>query len=506
MISMSRYINIVSGVGAGAAVAQRQLILRLITQNTVLPPGIVFESQNAAAVGAYFGMTSEEYYRALAYFSFVSKQITSPPLISFARWVNTSIAPMIVGDTTTKTLSQFTPVASGTLTINSGGVAIALTAISFTAATSLTQVASTLQTAIQAQTDPQLKTATVTYNSNTNQFNLIGSVSGSGTLTVTTTGLPTDIAPLLGWGTTGTVYVTGQSADTAATAIQKSGAISNNFGSFAYCTATPPMSNTDIQSVAQWNDSQNNVYQYQVPTTLANLSALYGLVKGYAGVGLNILSSTAPNDYIEQSPCEILAATNYNLVNAAQNYMFYQFPNRNVTVNDDTTANTVDTSRGNYIGATQSAGQVLAFYQRGVLCGGSQAAVDMNTYANEQWLKAIISAQLISLFLNVSRVPANPTGQAMILAIIQPIIDQAKLNGVISIGKTLTPTQQVFITQLTGDNNAWRQIQTIGYWINITFSSYVNSNNGLTEWQANYQLVYAKDDAIRYVNGSDIMI
>jgi hypothetical protein len=229
-------------------------------------------------------------------------------------------------------------------------------------------------------------------------------------------------------------------------------------------------------------------------------------VEGYSGCGLNILSTTAPNDYVEQCACEILGATNYNNVNAAQNYMFYQFPKRNVTVNDDNTANTVDSSRGNYIGSTQSAGQVLSFYQRGILCGGSQAAVDMNTYANEQWLKAVISAQFMSLFLNVSRVPANPTGQSMMLAIMQPIIDQAKLNGVISVGKVLTPVQQVFITQVTGDNNAWRQVQTLGYWVSITFSSYVNTNTQLTEWQANYQLVYAKDDAIRFVNGSDIMI
>jgi hypothetical protein len=318
--------------------------------------------------------------------------------------------------------------------------------------------------------------------------------------------LGSDVSGLLGWGTGGTVYAAGQAADTPDVAISKSASISNNFGSFAYCTANPPMANADIALVAAWNHAQNNMYQYQVATTLSNLQALFALIKGFSGTGINILSSTAPNDYVEQCACEILAATNYNNVNAAQNYMFYQFPNRNIVVSDDTTADIVDTSRGNYVGSTQSAGQVLAFYQRGVLCGGSQAAVDMNTYANEQWLKATFSAQLMSLFLNVPRVPANPTGQSMILAIMQPVIDQAKLNGVVSVGKILTPVQQVFISQLTGDLNAWRQVQTLGYWINITFSSYVNNDNGLTEWQANYQFVYAKDDAIRFVEGSDIMI
>ena len=50
MISMSRYISIISGVGGGAAVAQRQLILRLVTQNSVLPPGLVAQFANAQSV------------------------------------------------------------------------------------------------------------------------------------------------------------------------------------------------------------------------------------------------------------------------------------------------------------------------------------------------------------------------------------------------------------------------------------------------------------------------
>jgi hypothetical protein len=34
----------------------------------------------------------------------------------------------------------------------------------------------------------------------------------------------------------------------------------------------------------------------------------------------------------------------------------------------------------------------------------------------------------------------------------------------------------------------------------------VNPNSNLTEWVANYQFVYSKSDAIRSVNGSDVMI
>jgi hypothetical protein len=76
---------------------------------------------------------------------------------------------------------------------------------------------------------------------------------------------------------------------------------------------------------------------------------------------------------------------------------------------------------------------------------------------------------------------------------------------VISVGKTLTAVQQQYITSLSADPTAWRQVQTIGYWVTISFSSYVTSD-GRTEWQANYTLIYSKDDNIRLVNGSDVMI
>lgn len=506
MISQSRYVNIVSGVAAGAAVAQRQLIMRVITQNVQLPPGVVAQFQNSSSVGAYFGMQSEEYNRAVAYFSFISKSITSPSMISFARWVSNSIAPMIVGDTQQKNIASFAAVTAGTLTINDGATVIPITGINLSTATTLTQVASLLQTALRLNADIQLANCSVTYNTNTSQFVLTGSTPGSGNLSVTPSGLTTDLSIILGWATGGTVLVAGQAADAPDVAIAKSAAISDNFGSFIYATPSTPLTNTQIAAIGAWTDVQNNKFMYSFATPLSNLQTVYALIKGYSGVAINILSVTQSNDFVEQSPCEILAATNYNNPNASQNYMFYQFAKRNVVVSDDTTANQVDASRGNYIGATQSAGQQLAFYQRGVLCGGSQAAVDMNTFANEMWLKSSFSVNFMSLFLNVPEVPANPVGAAMLLAVMQPTITLAKTNGVISPGKTLSAVQQQTINQITGDPNAWRQVQTLGYWVSITFTSQVNPNSGLTEWIANYLFVYSKSDAIRAVEGSDVMI
>ena len=505
MINQKRYVNIVSGVGAGVNVGARQLILRIITQNPVLPPGIVAEFSSADAVGSFFTVQSEEYKRALAYFSFISKSVKSPQLISFARWVSSAIAPTVVGDAIAKSLASFTPITAGVLNMLVNGTPVSVTAINLSTSTSLTDVASKIQVPLRANANPQLANCTVTYNTNTNQFVFTGSTTGSGTVSFVPGGA-NDLSVLLGWSTAGAVNVPGQAADTADVAVSNSAAISNNFGSFVFATPATPLSNSDIAAVAAWNHGQNNMYLYSTWTLVANAATLSPLLVGYSGCAMNIKAPTSPDDYVEQSPCEILAATDYNSVNATQNYMYYQFNSRYSTVNSDTLADQMDALRANYIGVTQSAGQNLAFYQRGILMGGGTAAVDTNTYANEMWLKSDIIAGILTMFLALPAVPANDQGRAIVLGVLQKSINKAKDNGTISSGKTISEIQQQYITRLSGDPLAWRQVQNIGFWVNVTFSSYVNSNTHLTEWKASYTLIYSKDDQIRFVDGQDIMI
>ena len=53
-ISSTRYVNIISGVGANSVIPARQLIGRLFTDNGLLPPQSYKQFSSAAEVGAYF--------------------------------------------------------------------------------------------------------------------------------------------------------------------------------------------------------------------------------------------------------------------------------------------------------------------------------------------------------------------------------------------------------------------------------------------------------------------
>ena len=139
------------------------------------------------------------------------------------------------------------------------------------------------------------------------------------------------------------------------------------------------------------------------------------------------------------------------------------------------------------------------------MTGTAADPVDMNIFANEQWLKDDAAANILSLLISSPTVSANQNGRGQLLVIIQGSIDRALFNGTIAPGATLSQQQQIFITEATGDELAWRQVQTIGYWVDAEIVSFTTSDSR-TEFRADYTLIYSKDDAIRRVVGTHTLI
>ena len=59
-IPFSKYVAITSSVGGVAQASARELILRLITTNPLVPSGSVVEFDSVAAVAAYFDLGAVE--------------------------------------------------------------------------------------------------------------------------------------------------------------------------------------------------------------------------------------------------------------------------------------------------------------------------------------------------------------------------------------------------------------------------------------------------------------
>lgn len=495
-------MDISSSVGGTPVIQNRELIGRLNTTNPLLPTGTIIEFTSATAVGTYFGTSSEEYKRAnsTTYFEYVSKTYTKPLKISFARWADADTEPLIFGARFTTTLTQFQAISDGNFTLIIGGVSHDISGLDFTAAVSLAGVAAVIQAEIRTNTGTQWTAADVVYDSTRGAFNFTGGDAGAATISATTAGTGTNILNLIGWGSTA-IFSNGADEQTVTEFLNESTNVSNNFGSFVFL---PTLTLDGVTEATVWNNAaeQNVAYQYYVPITIANAATYSAALLQYAGTGL-VISETV-GEYPEQLPMAALAATNYDVANSTINYMYLQ-TTLTPSVTDTVTSDTLDNLRVNYYGQTQQAGQPLSFFQRGTLTGEVSDPTDMNVYSNEQWFKDAAGVAMMRMLLSANSVAPNAQGRALVLTSLQAPINQALLNGTITIEKQLTVDQKAFITAVTGDSDAWYQVQATGDWVDVNFVQYTTSDNRI-EFKAVYTLIYSKGDLIRKVEGSQILI
>src|SRR5579859_6997715 len=120
-LRQDRYVSITSGVAGAAAVRDRELIGRLFNDNPLIPTNAILEFTDPDTVGQYFGTNSPEYLRAIFYFGFISKTLSAPQKLSFARYAKALAPPRIYGGKITSSLADFNAINAGTLNLTVGG-------------------------------------------------------------------------------------------------------------------------------------------------------------------------------------------------------------------------------------------------------------------------------------------------------------------------------------------------------------------------------------------------
>jgi hypothetical protein len=505
-IPQRKYVAIESGTVPDPVVTERQLILRLATTNQLVPTKTLVEFTNdLKAIAAYFGADSEEYKRAAFNLNTTTKkQLSKPTGISFARWAQTDAAPQIFGEPGDQLLANWTVISDGSITLTLGVDTEIITGIDFTTDLSLSDVAATLQAAINAANVASMWTgAVVAWNAVDKRFDFTGGDFGSAVVVVALGGSGTEIASMLGWLNDGTILSNGADAETITEFLDLTVSQSTNFGHVIFM---PTLSLEEMTEAAVWVDGQNVRYQYHAPVSLANAALYQAALAPYSGTSLTI-DEGVTDEFPEQVPANIYSAVDYAKRDANQNTMFYRTFALTPSVTDKQTSDTLDAINVNYWGQTQSDGANVSFYQRGKLQGTGEVPVDMNTFSNEQWFKAANASSIMNLLLAEAAVTANPTGVAKVLNAIQPNIETAQLNGTIIVGKELTQAQISFINDITngfsGAENAHFQVQTIGYWID---AKVVADPLNPGEFKIDYLLVYSKGDIIRFVEGLQISV
>lgn len=504
-ISFTRYIDITSAVGGAAQAPVRNLGLRIFSTSDFLPPDsfIEFTNSELSSIASLFGLTSEEYSRAVSYFSWVSKKGRTPNKISYSKFNPSASPPVVFGDVAaTSSFTQFQAVTAGTLiySVDEASPPTTVSNINLSTATDLTDVGTLIQAALD-QTSFHIQ-----YSIPNGAFFSTSDAPGAGqTITFPNT-VENSLALMLGFLSENAINVPGGDAETADVSFQKSVAASTNFGHFIFTTDPTNGANlslAQVAAVAAANAANNVDFVFDVPVLEANAAAWSTALIGFEGTNLSLVAG--PTDYCEMLPAKVAGASDYTSANASANYEFQQDSTLSPTVIDDTDADTFDGLRINYYGQTQANGQFLNFYQLGLMCGGATNPTSLTTYVNEMWFKDNIGIGFINLLLAVDEVPIDASGRAMCMATIMSSVKLALLNGTIAVGKPLTDLQILFIQNVSGTANAVKMAQSKGFWKNLTFSSTVNKS-GATVWQANYTIIYTDSVGVNSVVGSHILI
>lgn len=495
-ISQTQYTDITSVVGGAAATSARNLVLRLVTTNELLPTNSLVKFTSSDSVKSYFGSSSDEGSQSAQYFNLVTKDGRQAKEIQFVRWADMDTSAQVFGSPIA-TLAQLKTYAAAAFDVTLDGSTFNITALDLSGAADLAAVASLIETKLKAA-DASLADVTVEYDATRKGFNLdtLGVADGAISFTAVTANLLND----LGWGSPA-IYSEGVAAQSLTDMISDSTALDNNFHTF--CTIDQLVLDQH-EDLSAWSNGRNNEFHYLIRTIQANYAIWSAALIDYAGSSITLYDVTVTDEYPWLQPAAVIAANVWTDQNAAMNLMFTQDSTLTATVSTDSVKEVMDAARVNYFGVTQFNGTNLTFYQKGLMMGGSTAPIQMGVYSAEAWFKSYISSQLMNLLLAVKIISADEVGQSQVATTVGGSIDLALFNGMISVGKALTDTQKAYITSISGDSNAWQRVQGKGFWLTTGITS--STSGGVTDYTATYTLIYATREGVSKVEGRDILI
>lgn len=119
-----------------------------LTQSDIVPTARVVRFSTAQAVGNYFGTDSDEYDSAVKYFNGYTNTQYLPSQIYFAAFRSEAASAWLRGDAYTGTLADLKLVRDGTLRVTIDGVERVANGVDFYTATSFSDCAQRLQTAL----------------------------------------------------------------------------------------------------------------------------------------------------------------------------------------------------------------------------------------------------------------------------------------------------------------------------------------------------------------------
>ena len=328
-LPISRLVNVSVNLAPNAAQIQNISSLLVLGTSNIIDVTERYRSYaTLAAVAADFGTACEEYYSALLWFA----QNPQPTNLLIGRWAKTyaqAVLKCAPVSTANQQMSVWNAITAGSTKITWNSSLITLSGLNFSAATSMSGVASILSNALTATGGPN--PVTCLWNAAYSRFEVYAGSTGAATITFfTATGSGTDISGLIGGlSTSSGAYISNGIA--AETAVQAVSLFDNSYGQSWYGLFIPSASDSDHQTVASQGESTTNKHVYFVNTqaagTLLSTSTTdVAYLLSQLGLNRTIVQYSSSSPYAVCSLAAKALTINYNANNSVIDTMYKQEP------------------------------------------------------------------------------------------------------------------------------------------------------------------------------------
>lgn len=503
-IPASQIVSVNPGVlsSGGTSLALNGLFL---TQNALMPSASVMSFASAAAVGAFFGLSSTEYSMALIYFNGYDNSTIKPQAMLFAPFQTGVVAAWLrSGSLASVTLAQL-KTFSGTLTITMNGNPLTSSTINLASATSFSNAATLIAAGFTGG-------PTVTWNATLSAFQLTSTTTGAASTMTVATG--TLAASLNLTTATGAVLSQGAIADTPATALANAVTVSQNWVTLV--TLWEPVT-ADKQNFASWAAAQNSRYLYigwdtdaqaitSGTTTAFGYLALQAAYDGTMAITGNAAVAAANGTTLAAVlplhaafVAGTIASINFAQRNGRITLMFRSQSGLTPMVTDQTTYNNMIANGYSAYCQFATANQGFTFFANGQLTGKWKWA---DSFVNQVYLNSQFQLSLLTLLNAMGSIPYNVSGYNMVRAALLDNINAAIDFGTIRTGVTLSSTQAAAVDAAVG-SVVHNVIQTQGYYLQISDpGATVRGNRGTP----NINFWYTDGEAIQQITMASIDI
>lgn len=387
-----------------------------------------------AAVANDFSTTAPEYVAAAIAFG------QNPQLAQLyvGAWARTATHGTLVGAPLTasqQALSNWTTVTSGGIDFVINGVPFNLTGLNFSAAASMTQVASIIQTSLAGSG------ATISWNPIYSYFQVTSPTTGiASAVGFATTGTGFDISVQTGLSASvsGSYIVAGIAAESPLSCLTTMANITNNWYGSMFAASVMPLDSDYVACAGFINGAQpSHIFGVTTQEAAAlNSSLSTDVASQIQALGYNrtfvVYSSTSP--YACAAAYGRAFTTNFNGSNTLYTLKFDPEAGVVAETLTETQASALNGKNCNvYVNYNISTGTgaPIAIVQQGNMSGGAFFDVIHGT----DWLQNAIQVALFNLLYTVStKIPQTDAGVTQLINTVTQVLQQSVVNGLVAPG------------------------------------------------------------------------